>query len=169
MKGNKWLTWALVIILGIVFIGGQYSQAFARQPKILVFDSMSGLPSAFTGSQNPIRGINGGGLTWRLTSASGGLNANGGLQIAVRGLVFAEGVNEGQNTVPNFKAIVSCLTSDAQVVNVSTALFPATLGFAEDGGGNADIKEKLTLPQPCIAPLIFVTSPTGAWFAVTGN
>jgi len=25
------------------------------------------------------------------------------------------------------------------------------------------------LPQPCIAPIVFVTSPTGAWFAATGK
>ena len=30
--------------------------------KIIEFDTMVGLPQAFTGTQNPIRGINGGGL-----------------------------------------------------------------------------------------------------------
>jgi hypothetical protein len=24
------------------------------------------------------------------------------------------------------------------------------------------------LPSPCIAPIVFVTSPNGAWFAATG-
>jgi hypothetical protein len=38
----------------------------------------------------------------------------------------------------------------------------------QSGGGNAEIEAQLTLPQPCIAPLIFVTSPGGAWFAATG-
>jgi len=26
----------------------------------------------------------------------------------------------------------------------------------------------LELPQPCIAPIVFVTSPGGAWFSITG-
>jgi hypothetical protein len=27
----------------------------------------------------------------------------------------------------------------------------------------------VALPSPCFAPIIFVTSPTSAWFAVTGR
>jgi hypothetical protein len=27
----------------------------------------------------------------------------------------------------------------------------------------------LELPSPCLAPIVFVTSPGGAWFAVTGG
>jgi len=50
-----------------------------------------------------------------------------------------------------------------------TGLFPATTGAAAEGGGNADIEADLVLPQPCIAPIVFVTSPTGAWFATTGR
>ena len=34
--------------------------------------------------------------------------------------------------------------------------------------GDAEIEAKLDLPNPCIAPIIFVTSPTGSWFSVTG-
>ena len=34
--------------------------------------------------------------------------------------------------------------------------------------GDARIRAKLMLPNPCLAPIIFVTSPTGSWFAVTG-
>lgn len=48
-----------------------------------------------------------------------------------------------------------------------TDAFPATQGFASEGGGNAKIEADLALPQPCLAPIIFVTSPGGAWFAVT--
>jgi hypothetical protein len=48
-------------------------------------------------------------------------------------------------------------------VNVSTA------AFAASPDGNSKIEDRLTLPQPCIAPIIFVTSPGNAWFATTGN
>ena len=30
------------------------------------------------------------------------------------------------------------------------------------------ISDTIVLPQPCIAPIVFVTSPGGAWFAATG-
>jgi hypothetical protein len=35
--------------------------------------------------------------------------------------------------------------------------------------GNANINGRVKLPQPCIAPIVFVASPTGTWFAATGS
>jgi len=137
--------------------------ALAKDQVILEFDSMVGVPQALTGTQNPIRGINGGGLPWIIGPSAGELKANGKLEIRVNGLVFAAGPNTGKNTVPNFRAIVSCLTVDGAVANVLSDLFPA------DTAGNASIETQLTLPQPCIAPLVFVTSPGGAWFATIGK
>lgn len=52
---------------------------------------------------------------------------------------------------------------------VMTDPFPASVATATDPGGDAKIEAKLVLPQPCIAPLVFVTSPGGAWFATTGK
>lgn len=160
---------AFSLVLGAVLLGSSFTRATAKEPKILEFDTMVGLPPAFTGTQNPIRGINGGGLPWTIASGTGELKASGKLEIKVQGLVFAAGPNTGSNTVSSFRAIVSCLTADGGVQNITTAAFPATTGPASEGGGNARIEAQLTLPQPCIAPIVFVTSPTGAWFASTGN
>ena len=140
-----------------------------RVPKIMEFDTMVGVPAALTGVQQPIRGINGGGLPWMIGGASGELKANGHLEIAVAGLVFAAGPNTGSNTVPSFRAVVSCITSDGSVVNVATPPFPASTGPASSGGGDAAFEGDLALPQPCIAPIVFVTSPGLAWFATTGH
>jgi len=46
---------------------------------------------------------------------------------------------------------------------------PRTSPPASAGGGNASIEANLSLPQPCIAPIVFVTTPSGAWFAATGH
>lgn len=169
MKKSIMIVIPVLLILGVFLLTRQIAPATAKVPKVLEFDTMVGLPQAFTGTQNPIRGINGGGLPWTLTSASGELKANGRLEVKVTGLVFAAGPNTGSNTVANFRAIVSCLKSDGSIENIITGNFPATLGPAVNGGGNAEIEADLTLPQPCIAPMVFVTSPGGAWFAVTGN
>src|SRR5215471_16513786 len=71
-----------------------------------------------------------------------------------------------RNPVPQFDAIVSCQTSSAAgaatVTNVSTAAFPASTI------GNADINATVSLPHPCIAPIVFVASPVFGWFAATG-
>ena len=161
---------AIAVIVGTLSAGSL--TALAKQekaPKILEFDTMVGVPPALTGAQQPIRGINGGGLPWMVNGASGELKANGHLELAVSGLVFAAGPNAGANTVPSFRAIVTCLSSDGSVVNVATGAFPATTGPASSGGGSAVIETDLALPQPCIAPIVFVTSPGLAWFATTGQ
>jgi hypothetical protein len=159
---------SVMLFLG-TFFAGSVSPVNAKEPKILEFDTMVGVPQAFTSAQNPIRGINGGGLPWTLTSAKGELKASGRLEVKVQGLVLAAGANTGSNPIASFRAIVSCLASDGSVVNVTTDPFPATTGPASSGGGNAKIETTVTLPQPCIAPIVFVTSPGGAWFAATGN
>jgi hypothetical protein len=58
--------------------------------------------------------------------------------------------------------------SDGSFQNILTDPFPATTGPASAGGGNAKIEADVSLPQPCIAPIVFVTSAGGSWFAATG-
>jgi hypothetical protein len=154
----------VVAILGFAFAGA----AGAKSNRVLAFDVMTPVVVPYTGSTNPIRGINGGGVAWELSSGRGWLTTGGSLKVEVEGLVLAA---THSNPIGSFKAVVSCQTiadGTAQVVNVATGTFPASTGLASAGGGNADIEAQVTLPQPCIAPIIFVTSPGGSWFAATG-
>jgi len=174
MKKYLQIALAAILVLSIFIVKEPTSSASADDSKVLEFNSMTGVTQPFTRNNgNAIRGIDGGGLPWVIDFGSGKLKPNGSLNVQVKGLVFdpndpgaiAAGV-AGRNTVPFFKAIVSCLSVDTEgkvaTVNVSTQNFPA------DEAGNAHIKETLALPDPCIAPVIFVTSPTGLWFASTG-
>ena len=138
---------------------------------VLAFETMVGVSGPFVGSANPQRGLNGGGLPWTIAQAEGRLNAGGELKVRVQGLVLANtndvpAALRGTNPVPAFRAVVSCLTIDAMgriaTANRATVPFPATTG------GDAEIEATLALPKPCFAPIIFVTSPTLSWFAVTG-
>ncbi len=162
---------SVVLMFGGVFLSGGSTSAQADSPTILSFGSMVGVPTGLTGaqSQTPLRGINGGGLPWMLTSAKGSLRSSGALKVEVEGLVLAAGANAGSNPVASFRAIVSCVNSDGTFTNILTDAFPATTGPASSGGGNADIETTVSLPHPCIAPIIFVTNPVGAWFAATGR
>lgn len=169
MTRKRPLSIGLLLALLALPLGMQASWATAKTPKILEFDTMVGTPPAFTGAQNPIRGINGGGLPWRVATAKGELTTSGHLELEVTGLVLDAGANAGSNPVAAFRGIVSCLGADASIQNVLTDPVPATTGPATAGGGNAEIEADLTLPQPCIAPIVFVASPGGAWFAVTGG
>jgi hypothetical protein len=159
------------ILFVSAFFAGSATSASAREFKVLNFDTMVGVPAGLTGTQSqiPLRGISGGGIPWMLTSAKGSLTASGHLEIEVKGLVLAAGANAGSNPIANFRGLVSCVNSSGAFINVSTGNFPATTGPASAGGGDAEIEADVTLPQPCIAPIVFVTSPGGAWFAATGN
>lgn len=170
-----------VAFLGLAGLSGSAAAQAQVNPqdKVLDFDVMAGVTAPFTGTANPIRGVPGGGLPWELDRGKGVLRANGDLDIDVRGLVLARrdpvpANLQGTNPVPNFRAIVSCKSFDEVVnelgvkmfvkttVNRQTDLFPAT------PQGNARIRATVDLPSPCFAPIVFVTNPGGAWFAVTG-
>jgi hypothetical protein len=155
------------LLLLSTFFAGSASPATAKEPKILEFDTMVGIPAGLTRdlSQAPLRGINGGGVPWAIADASGELRVNGHLEITVQGLVVA---SSGSNPSTTFRGLVSCVKSDGTFENILTDPFPATTGPASAGGGNAKIEADITLPQPCIAPIIFVTSGGGNWFAATG-
>lgn len=164
MKKLFLVTLSAILVLS-TFFAGSVSTAAAKELKILEFDTMVGNPPAFIGATNPIRGINGGGASWTVGSASGELKVSGKLEIKVQGLVLA---TTGSNPSATFRGLVSCLKSDGSFQNILTDPFPATTGLATAGGGNATIEANLTLPHPCIAPIIFVTSGGGSWFAATG-
>jgi hypothetical protein len=163
-----------LMVLGM-FLALPTTQVQADTLSILRFGTMVGVPKAFTAGQNPIRGINGGGLPWVISGAQGSLSASGKLSVRVTGLVLdpkdptviSNGL-AGQNPSASFRAIVSCQTADGGVMNVMTDPFPAKTGLASEGGGNARVVTTVTLPKPCIAPIIFITNPAGAWFAATG-
>ena len=142
---------------------------------VLAFSTMRGnLPHV------DINGNFGAGAPWVIRDGDGALSSEGEIQIRVRGLVFAKSVPNvgGTNPVPSFRAIVSCTTVNSEgateVVNISTGGFPA------DANGNCNIHDKITLPNPCYAPIVLVgpeTSPAtpsnsvivgGTWFAATG-
>jgi hypothetical protein len=133
------------------------------------FNTMVGVPRPYTGADNKIRDVPGGGRPWVIDFAKGKLSPDGDVDVMVQGLVIDP--NEpipaaGTNPSPAFKVIVSCLSKNesgaAITVNVSTGEFPA------DPAGNAHIQDTVSLPRPCIAPIIFVTNPGGSWFAATG-
>ncbi|HET6596219.1 MAG TPA: hypothetical protein VFG81_11380 [Anaerolineales bacterium] len=168
---KKLLLVSLSVMLIAVSFAASTSRATAKEPKILEFDTMVGTTAGLTGAQSQpvLRGVSGGGIPWTLTSARGELKASGKLEIEVRGLVLAAGANAGTNPSAVFRALVSCLSSDGSVQNVLTEAFPATTGSASSGGGNAKIETMVSLPHPCIAPIVFVTNNGGSWFAVTGN
>jgi len=160
----KKLIAALAAAAAVAAIGVTAAVSSGDGRTVLKFGTMAPVVEPYTGATNPIRGVNGGGLPWKLGSADGRLRADGRLDIEVEGLVL---VSTGMNPSPTFRGVVSCLSSDAAgmptTANVSTDPVPAT------STGDAEIDAKVALPAPCFAPIVFVTSGGGSWFAVTGR
>jgi len=177
MKRFSLFTLAVILAVSTFFFAKSIPLATAKESKILQFNTMVGVSRPYTGATNKIRDIPGGGVPWVIDSGYGELKPDGTLKLSVRGLVIdpnEPNANAGKNPIMTFRVIVSCLSKDATTgaaitVNRATEPFPATLGFAADGGGNADFDATLDLPEPCIAPIVFVTSPGGSWFAATGQ
>ena len=144
-----------------------------RIPAILAFDTMYGVEGPLLGEANAIRGVVGDEAPWVIDHyIRGRLDVTGRLKIAVKGLVFGNDPLSppdfiGKNDEPTFRGLVSCLTEGPNetivVANVETDEFPASLQ------GDSLIQQKLDLPSPCIAPIIFVMAGSEEkWFAVTG-
>ena len=158
----------LLLLMGGILALGLVGQAVAgsNDSQVLEFKTMAPVVSPFTGSTNPVRGINGGGVPWQVASANGELRSDGRLEIKVEGLVI---VATGVNPVAAFRGVVNCLTPASPTTGVNLVTDPVPANTA----GDAKIEAKLALPTPCIAPIVFVTNgtgpPPGAWFATTGT
>ena len=145
-----------------------------RPPRVmLAFQTMYGVDGPFLGDANRIRGVEGDEAPWEVArGVIGKLFSDGHLRIHVRGLVFKDSplvqppTLIGKNDESEFRALVSCLTEQGDQtpeVNVMTQGFPA------NEKGNSDIDAQLELPNPCVAPIVFILAGSeDKWFAVTG-
>lgn len=72
----------------------------------------------------------------------------------------------GKNDETEFRGAVSCRTEEGEhvgTVNLVTRGFPAT------PSGDSSIRATVSLPNPCVAPIIMVLAGSeNKWFAVTG-
>lgn len=136
---------------------------------VLAFGTMFGVDDPFVAAAGTIRDIPGDEAPWEIKSAHGFLTASGHLEIKVRGLVFKDDPRSppdeiGKNDETEFRALVSCLSTDnTTAANVETA------GFPTGPAGNANINAHLTLPSPCVAPIVMILAGSeDKWFAMTG-
>ena len=161
---RRW-TFVAALVLGVTLIAQTSAAGSSGGETILKFNTMVGVDGPFRGPTNAIRGINGAGAPWRVDSVDGKLKSGGRLTIDVEGLVLT---SSGLNPSATFRAAVSCLTSSdttVSTVNLVTEPFPATVPT-----GDSEIDADVSLPSPCIAPIVFVMNAGGtSWFAVTGS
>lgn len=161
----------ICLALGAALVVSLPGTAIAGGDKILEFDTMAGVNGGFLRGGTPVRDVEGGGLPWVLDEAKGELDVDGELEVEVEGLIIPAEDGFGFNPAPFFRAAVSCLTQDATGLVSTATVFTdngAEVMIGDPENGDAKIEAELELPSPCVAPIVFVTSPGGAWFSVTG-
>jgi hypothetical protein len=160
-----------LVVLAVAAVVGPIDDAGAAN--IIAFDTMYGVEGAFLLQfHKPVRGLRGDELPWEIESAHGSVDTTGHVSIQVRGLVFADDPSvpaelRGKNDAAEFRALVSCLTEAGEggVIRKKAV----TSGFAATEGGDADIDGDVELPNPCVAPVVFILpGDERLWFAVTG-
>lgn len=169
MKHIVGIVVALVVAAGVIPVAAVSLASSSSGRPIIVFNQMVGVSGAFLGSSMPLRGINGGGLPWVIEKGTVKVAANGEFEVEVEGLVIdpndptaiSRGL-AGTNPSPTFIATLSCLDNTGAVTNIATAPVPATTS------GDAEIDQVIPLPSMCFAPIVFVQSAGGSWFAVSG-
>ncbi len=120
--------------------------------------SLTGIPNSPSLLGQPFMGAIGGGLPWMLEGGRASLSAGGRLELEVEGLVL---VKTGGNPIPTGRALVAC---GGTVVAMSPSVPFSTTG-------DAHVEARVTLPSPCLAPVVFFAGDTAGgprWFAVTG-
>ena len=173
------ISWLLAAVGGAALVSAAAMQGVAASADpgpatVLKFSTMTPVTGPYVGTANPVRGVAGGGLPWILTAGTGTLKRDGHLMVRVRGLVLANQAPvppalQGTNPFPDFRALVSCQTigagNTATITNISTGDFKA------NAAGDSKIDATVSLPRPCIAPVVFITGPSGVgvWFAATGG
>lgn len=161
----------LITVFGLCLFLQMPVAALAASNTVLEFRNMIGVSGVFVGPDVPIRDVQGGGRPWVLDEGRGDLRADGRLEVEVEGLIIpaSEGEQFGRNPVPFFLAAVNCLTQESPETGVTVFTKPAeTTMIGDPQNGDARIEAQIALPVPCFAPLVFVTSPNGMWFATTG-
>jgi len=159
---GRWGRLAVAGLGAVSLVGaGTTSVGAHGEGRLLEFESMTPVTGAAVGAVND-RGLVGGGKPWAITSGTGEVDRDGNVEVTVTGLVIPVAPFNSTNPVGAFKAIVSCVTKGG-IVNVSTGTFPAS------AAGNAAIHARVSLPRHCKHPIVFVTSPGGAWFAMSNR
>ena len=174
------ITAAVVIIAAVPHHSAPVVAPVVPTGTVLSFSTMAGVDDTFL-NNTVVRGVKGDELPWEVGTVDGTLTADGHLHLAVTGIVFSNDPTvppelRGINDEVEFRAVVSCLTNAREdggkgrghglvaTQNIVTAGFPATTT------GNSTIDTTVTLPSPCVAPVVFVIGGDEEhWFSVTGS
>ena len=100
-----------------------------------------------------VGGVNSGGAAWAVREGHASITPNGRVHVEVQGLLLGGTGTTGPVTMVG-ATLVCGGTGGATVAVADTAITPSPLSSS----GNAQIDEKVTLPESCFGPVVLVRS-----------
>ena len=160
------------LLAALAVAAGIPAAAGGQTANLLKSERFVGVPKTLAGAPGAIGAINGAGQPWVIDTAKAVLGVDGSLDLKFTGLLFAPDAAPGlpgTNTIASMRGAVSCLGPNGSRSAALTPTFAVTTGSGV-GAGNGHVTARLTLPSPCIAPIVLITNATGAaWFAADGD
>jgi hypothetical protein len=124
------------------------------------------------GANRPVRTVNSGGVPWVVAGGSETrLSGDGRLRADVRGLLITGTGGALDGTVGPVQAVVASLTCTNPTTGDTGAPSVVSTGPVPlSAGGNARIDQRLSIPSPCVAPIVLIraNSEAGPWIAASG-
>ena len=119
------------------------------------------------GANRPVRTVNSGGVAWVVSAGSETrLTGDGRLRADIRGLLITGTGGALDGTTGPVTQVVAALTC----TNASTGDTGAPSIVATSAAGNARIDDRISIPTPCIAPIVLIraNAAAGPWIAGSG-
>jgi hypothetical protein len=168
----KWLLLGTAAAASLIAFSPSSGAGSHSVRRLLGFHTMYAVDGPFLGATNAIDTVAGDDLPWTLGSAKGSIDSSGHVKAQIHGLVFSDDPKvppelQGLNDEPRFRLVLTCLSEDE---NEGLAMRKvSTDGFVANKLGDCNIDAQIELPNPCIAPVIFITGMDDtAWFAASG-
>jgi hypothetical protein len=128
--------------------------------------------AASPGANRPVRTVSSGGVPWVISAGSDiRLSGDGRLRADVRGLLITgtgTGLDGTTGPVHQVAALVTCTNPASGDAGAPSMV--ATTAVPLSAAGNARIDQTVSVPGPCIAPVVLVlaNSASGPWIAASG-
>jgi hypothetical protein len=117
-----------------------------------------------------MRGVASGGVPWTIKEASRTrLSKSGRLRATVRGLLITGTGTDADGTRGGVEQVVASLTCE-DPTGGETPTIVSTSPRPLSSKGNANIDERIALPDTCFGPIVLIraNSATGPWIAASG-
>lgn len=127
----------------------------------IAVDPVSGI-AAGAPVLNVVRGVNPGGVPWRIDRLTASIEVSGDIRVQGRGLLLAGGNGIGTNGAQSVHAVLFCGPAATATAHSTD---PAGVPLAPNGDFRINGTLTPTPPADCTTPVLLIVSANNRWFA----